>query len=259
MDTADLTPAPLRHIGGLFPAVRRMPSPPPDAGMLYAALCADFPDSDSLDYLADLARGVNAPIRLFALSLLPPLLSAAGVTSAGCSLRRDANGRPFLLSRDGAALNADFSLSHSAAHVACFLWAGGGRVGVDVEEPVPEERARRLATRFLSEQERALLPEGGVSAGFTRIWTRREALCKQDGGGQPLRFDSAAPPPTYRLHPSACRTPARSCRSACRSECRLPERSAQSVKVPPRSVYRGTVIRRRTWATSCTAIHRSAT
>ena len=105
--------------------------------MLYAALCADFPDSDSLDYLADLARGVNAPIRLFALSLLPPLLSAAGVTSAGCSLRRDANGRPFLLSRDGAALNADFSLSHSAAHVACFLWAGGGRVGVDVEEPVP--------------------------------------------------------------------------------------------------------------------------
>ena len=106
MDTADLTPAPLRHIGGLFPAVRRMPSPPPDAGMLYAALCADFSDSDSLDYLADLARGVNAPIRLFALSLLPPLLSAAGVTSAGCSLRRDANGRPFLLSRDGAALNA---------------------------------------------------------------------------------------------------------------------------------------------------------
>ena len=93
--------------------------------MLYAALCADFPDSDSLDYLADLARGVNAPIRLFALSLLPPLLTAAGVTSAGCSLRRDANGRPFLLSRDGAALNADFSLSHSAAHVACFLWAGG--------------------------------------------------------------------------------------------------------------------------------------
>ena len=71
--------------------------------MLYAALCADFSDSDSLDYLADLARGVNAPIRLFALSLLPPLLSAAGVTSAGCSLRRDANGRPFLLSRGGAA------------------------------------------------------------------------------------------------------------------------------------------------------------
>ena len=197
MDTADLTPAPLRHIGGLFPAVRRMPNPPPDAGMLYAALCDDFPDSYSLDYLADLARGVNAPIRLFALSLLPPLLSAAGVTSAGCSLRRDANGRPFLLSRDGAALNADFSLSHSAAHVACFLWAGGGRVGVDVEEPVPEERARRLA--------------------------------------------------------------ARSCQSACRLECRLPERSAQSVKVPPRSLYRGTVIRRRTWATSCTAIHRSAT
>ena len=167
--------------------------------MLYAALGADFPDSDSLDYLADLARGVNAPIRLFALSLLPPLLSAAGVTSAGCSLRRDANGRPFLLSRDGAALNADFSLSHSAAHVACCLWAGGGRVGVDVEEPVPEERARRLAARFLSEQERALLPEGGVSAGFTRIWTRREALCKQDGGGQPLRCDSAAPPPDVQI------------------------------------------------------------
>ena len=199
MDIADLTPAPLRHIDGLFPAVRRMPNPPPNAGVLYAALCADFPDSDSLDYLADLARGVNAPIRLFALSLLPPLLSAAGVTSAGCSLRRDANGRPFLLSRDGAALNADFSLSHSAAHVACFLWAGGGRVGVDVEEPVPEERARRLAARFLSEQERALLPEGGVSAGFTRIWTRREALCKQDGGGQPLRFDSAAPPPDVQI------------------------------------------------------------
>ena len=77
MDTADLTPAPLRHIGGLFPAVRRMPNPPPDAGVLYAAL-ADFPDSDSLDYLADLARGVNAPIRLFALSLLPPFADCSG-------------------------------------------------------------------------------------------------------------------------------------------------------------------------------------
>ena len=70
---------------------------------------------------------------------------------------------------------------------------------MDVEEPVPEERARRLAARFLSVQERALLPEGGVSASFTRIWTRREALCKQDGGGQPLRFDSAASPSDVQI------------------------------------------------------------
>ncbi len=199
MDTTDLTPAPLLRIAGLYPAVRCLPSRIPDADVLYASLCDRFRDDASRDYLAQLTRGATAPVRLFALSLLPPLLEAAGLSATECTLHRDADGRPFLRSREGAALPADFSLSHSAAHAACFLWVGGGRIGVDVEEPVPEERAGRLAVRFLSEKERALLSGGALSAGFTRIWTRREALCKQDGGGQPLRFDSATPPPGVRL------------------------------------------------------------
>ena len=191
MQSPDLTPAPLRNIPGLYPSVRRLPFPLPDAQELHAILSTRFPDADSRDYLDRLACGAAAPVRLFALSLLPPLLDAAGMSGDGCCLRRDANGRPFLQRQGSSAQPADFSLSHSRAHAACFLWVGEGRIGVDVEESVTGERAARLANRFLSAGERALLSDNDISTGFTRIWTRREALCKQDGGGQPLRFDSA--------------------------------------------------------------------
>ena len=197
----DLTPEPLRRVTGLYPSVRRLPSPLPDTEALYTALCTRFTDRISQDYLYALTQGTAAPIRLFALSLLPPLLDAAGLTANNFSLHRNSAGRPTLLrtSTVGSLLSIDFNLTHSAAHAACFLWLGGGLIGVDIEEPIPSERAGRLANRFLSAGERTALPGDNLSSAFTRIWTQREALCKQDGGDQPLRFDSSAPHPGVRL------------------------------------------------------------
>lgn len=196
----DLTPGLLRCMTGLYPVVRRIPSPLPDTEALYTVLCDRFPDPSSRDYIAALTRSTAAPIRLFSLSLLPPLLDAAGLTSNNLSLHRSESGRPTL--RPLSTVNSppiDFNLTHSASHAACFLWLGGGFVGVDIEEPIPAERAKRLANRFLSDGERACLQGDDISSAFTRIWTQREALCKQDGGGQPLRFDSSAPHPSVYL------------------------------------------------------------
>lgn len=189
------------HIPGLSLAIERLPTWPPET--LYATLCAAFPDDASRDYVQRLTVGANAHARLAALALLPPLLRNAGYAPEDFSLCRDAAGRPFLRPHDPALVAPDLNLSHSAARAVCALWCGGGRVGVDVEEPIPADRAARLAARFCSPGERRIVAAAGdpaaLSAAFTRIWTRKEALCKQDGGGQPLRFDSELPPPGVRL------------------------------------------------------------
>lgn len=193
----------LPELPGLWLTLERLPGESATPGAAQsAALCAAFPDAASRRYIQELGQGRMAAVRLAALALLPPLLTAAGYHPAGLSLAREANGRPFLRPVDPDLCAPDISLSHSGAHILCAL-RSGGRVGVDVEEPVPAARAARLAARFFSAGERRLLAEARepeeLSEAFTRIWTRKEALCKQDGGGQPLRFDSEKPPSGVRL------------------------------------------------------------
>lgn len=198
MDIAYL-PFPFTGIPGLFGAVCRLPATGTGPDELYRSLCTAFPDPAGQDYLRQLICGAaTAPSRLTALSLLPPLLRSAGQDSTGYALARDEHGRPYLRPPDPDRPAPDFNLSHSARHAVCVLWCGRGRVGVDVEEPIPASRAERLKGRVCSPRELALLPDSleptALSTEFTRIWTRKEALCKQDGRGQPLLFDSAQPP-----------------------------------------------------------------
>lgn len=197
MDIAHL-PFPFTGIPGLFGAVCRLPTTGAAPDELYRSLCIAFPDAAGQDYLRQLIRGVaTAPSRLTALSLLPPLLRSAGQDPRGYTLARDGHGRPYLRPPDPDRPAPDFNLSHSARHAVCVLWCGHGRVGVDIEEPIPAPRAERLKGRVCSSRELALLPDhlgpNALSAEFTRIWTRKEALCKQDGRGQPLLFDSELP------------------------------------------------------------------
>ena len=162
-----------------------------------------FPHKDNLPYLNALFGSPDHPAiprvvveRLGALSLLPSLLEAADLDSGDFILRRDKHGRPYCVASDGIPVGFDFNLSHSAAHIAGALLIGGGKVGVDVEEFIPPKRALPLIRRYCTEGELALLdslPNDKELAArfFTSTWVEREAIAKQEGGGMPLRFDTA--------------------------------------------------------------------
>lgn len=162
-----------------------------------------FPHKDNLPYLNALFGSPDHPAiprvvveRLGALSLLPSLLEAADLDSGDFILRRDKHGRPYCIASDGFPVGFDFNLSHSAAHIAGALLIGGGKVGVDVEEFIPPKRALPLIRRFCTEGELALLDslpndEELAARFFTSTWVEKEAIAKQEGGGMPLRFDTA--------------------------------------------------------------------
>ena len=162
-----------------------------------------FPHKDNLPYLNALFGSPDHPAiprvvveRLGALSLLPSLLEAADLDSGDFILRRDKHGRPYCIASDGFPVGFDFNLSHSAAHIAGALLIGGGKVGVDVEESISPKRALPLIRRYCTEGELALLDglphdEELAARFFTSTWVEKEAIAKQEGGGMPLRFDTA--------------------------------------------------------------------
>jgi phosphopantetheinyl transferase len=164
---------------------------------------ASFPHKDNLPYLDALYGSPDHPAmprvtaeRLGALSLLPSLLEAADLDFADLILRRDEHGRPYCAASDGIPVGFDFNLSHSASHIAGALLVGEGKVGVDVEEFIPPKRALPLIRRFCTEGELALLDglprdEELAARFFTSTWVEKEAIAKQEGGGMPLRFDTA--------------------------------------------------------------------
>lgn len=162
-----------------------------------------FPNKENKLYLDALYGSSDHPAiprvvaeRMGALSLLPSLLEAAGLDSVGFILRRDEHGRPYCEASDGSPVGFDVNLSHTAGHIAGALLVGDGRVGVDVEEFIPPKRALPLIRRFCTEGELAMLeglPADDTIAArfFTSTWVEREAISKQEGGGMPLRFDTA--------------------------------------------------------------------
>lgn len=185
----------------LYLTVRPTPSAE-DVPRLRQALQVALPSQDTLPYLQALEGREGHPVppsllaqRLGALSLLPALLTQAGVDRETVCLRRNAEGRPYAVSPEGAPLPLDFNLSHSSGHTAAALLVGEGRVGVDIEELVPPQRVPALLRRFGTEGELTRLnavprDELQVAHFFTSLWVGREALAKQDGGGFPLRFDT---------------------------------------------------------------------
>ncbi|ALD20251.1 4'-phosphopantetheinyl transferase superfamily protein [Hymenobacter sp. DG25A] len=84
-------------------------------------------------------------------------------------LLNDANGRPFFPERPELAV----SLSHSGEWVAALL-STRGRVGTDVELVRP--KAQQLASRFLSETERADAGDDVVK--HSLYWSAKETLYK---------------------------------------------------------------------------------
>jgi hypothetical protein len=189
----------------LYLTVRPTPAEE-DIPALRLLLEKSFPHKENISYLDALSGTPDHPAiprvvaeRLGALSLLPSLLEAAGMDPAPLVLRRDGHGRPYCEAADGTPVGFDFNLSHSSAHIAAALLVGDGKVGVDVEEPISPKRALPLIRRFCTEGELAMLAdlpddESLAARFFTSTWVEREAIAKQDGGGMPLRFDTAKLP-----------------------------------------------------------------
>ena len=118
-------------------------------------------------------------------------------------LYRDKSGRPYAQATAMSPQAMDFNLSHTEGLVACALWLGEGRVGVDVETVMASERAQKLSARFFSPHEQAYLaslPREKAAIEATRLWTSKEALSKQDGRGYPLGFDSLCVPEGLTLY-----------------------------------------------------------
>ncbi|OGX83655.1 hypothetical protein BEN49_12340 [Hymenobacter coccineus] len=64
---------------------------------------------------------------------------------------------------------------HSGEWAAALL-ATGGRVGVDVE--LVRDKARRISTKFLADNELAAAQAVGTDAHFTLLWSAKETLYK---------------------------------------------------------------------------------
>ena len=186
----------------LYLTVRPTPAEE-DIPSLWRFLEKSFPRKENIPYLDALLGSPDHPAiprvtaeRLGALSLLPSLLEAAGMDATALILHRDGHGRPYCEVPNGSPAGFDFNLSHANAHIAGALLVGDGRVGVDVEEFIPPKRALPLIRRFCTAGELALLAglpndEALAARFFTSTWVEREAIAKQEGGGMPLRFDTA--------------------------------------------------------------------
>ena len=168
-----------------------------------------FPSADNQGYLNALMGKPQRPAlprvtaaRLTALSLLPPLMERAGFDPSLLRLSRDEHGRPYGEWVSGGGVPFDFNLSHSDSYAVCALLTGSGRVGVDAEDLLTPARALPLIGHFCTEGEQAAmqgLSDEDRAAAFTRMWTIREALSKQDGRGMPLRYDAVRIPDTVRV------------------------------------------------------------
>jgi len=136
--------------------------------------------------------------RLSALLALTELLSQVFPNALeGLRLLRDEHGRPYAQTGESCP-SFDFNLTHTEGMVACALLVGNGRVGVDAEMLLPYDRAHKMSKRFYTERENTHLSvfstEDAYAEEVTRLWTAKEALSKQNGRGEPLRFDGLSIP-----------------------------------------------------------------
>ncbi|UQS83663.1 4'-phosphopantetheinyl transferase family protein [Bombilactobacillus thymidiniphilus] len=93
------------------------------------------------------------------------------------NLVRDHFGKPFL--KDYPDVN--FNVSHSGVYVGCVF--STMRVGLDIQKVIKLDTAT-LADKFFAPEEKAYLQQStAYKIEFTRLWTRKEALCKALGTG----------------------------------------------------------------------------
>ena len=96
-------------------------------------------------------------------------------------------GKPSLIEEAGAE-ELCFNLSHSHG-IALYAFTRGREIGVDIEYFRPDVETEKLAERFFSPREAAVLralPEHLRQEGFFNCWTRKEAYIKAEGKGMSI-------------------------------------------------------------------------
>lgn len=100
-----------------------------------------------------------------------------------------ARGKPYLV---WPPAGLGFNLAHSGK-LACFAFAAGCEVGVDIEQIRPMRDRDQLVRRFFSREESEewlTLDESQRGDAFFRCWTRKEAYIKAVGDGLSIPLDS---------------------------------------------------------------------
>ncbi len=101
--------------------------------------------------------------------------------------RYNSYGKPALTAETGAE-GFCFNLSHSY-DTALYAVTHGREIGVDIERFRPDVEVEKLAERFFSPREAAVLralPEDLRKEGFFNCWTRKEAYIKAEGEGMSI-------------------------------------------------------------------------
>jgi phosphopantetheinyl transferase len=120
-------------------------------------------------------------------SLLRDLLAVElGPTTSPLTLARNHQGKPTLLSADGAS-TMRVSLSHCGLYALAAI-TNLGEIGVDLEVRDPRRSIFDIAAYAFGPLERHTVASGGLRA-FYRIWTLREAHAKACGVGFSILVD----------------------------------------------------------------------
>jgi 4'-phosphopantetheinyl transferase len=99
----------------------------------------------------------------------------------GRAVARDAHGKPQVVAVAGGP-ELHFNLSHSGEW-ALIAVCEDSPVGVDIERPRVFRNPLGLAQRLCSARELEHVRGGEDQAGLLRLWVRKEAVAKADGGG----------------------------------------------------------------------------
>lgn len=147
-----------------------------DAASLAACLSAD--ERERAD---DLPSSAHRRRFVVARAMLRQLLGRYLDQEPGAVVfARGAHGKPFLPQG-----GLHFNVSHTQG-LALYAIASACEVGVDVEWMRPQVAHERIAARFFSPEEQAMLahmPAEERRAAFYHIWTRKEAYLKAHGDG----------------------------------------------------------------------------
>ncbi|MBE6693654.1 MAG: 4'-phosphopantetheinyl transferase superfamily protein [Ruminococcaceae bacterium] len=143
------------------------------------------------EYLVGVSAGLNSDARRSALLTLLELAEFAGLDTRALTLARTDKGKPYFVA-DGNGAVPEFSLSHADKFVAAAI-SPQGRVGVDIElgSGFDEDRLCKMAKRFFSDGELTDFESAADRRReFLKIWTRKEAVSKYFGTGEPYAYDT---------------------------------------------------------------------
>lgn len=150
------------------------------------AVCSLLARTATADAICSLPFGEDEQSRLLSLQNPDRATQSLGALLAlwqlcGASvypIRRTPEGKPYFHAPHAPA----FSLTHiKDVSVAALADRDEGNIGIDAEELRPYDRKGKIAARFFTEAEQAMLADTDTDEVFFKLWTAKEATVKMNG------------------------------------------------------------------------------